>query len=64
MRDELDSRAWIAHHTNFSADLEAALRTLTRRLATIDLGRGPAAHLVAAVLASSLTLTTLGFTIS
>jgi len=63
MRDELDARAWIAHHDSFSTDLEAGVRNLARRLAAIDFGKAPAAHLAAAVLASSLTLATLGVTI-
>ncbi len=63
MRDELDARGWTAHHDSFSADLDAGVRTLVRRLAGLDFGRAPAAHLAAALLASSLTLATLGFTI-
>ena len=64
MRDELDARAWTAHHDDFSAAIDAGARALARRLARIDFGRAPAAHLAAALLASSLTLATLGFTIS
>jgi len=63
MRAELDARACIAHHDNFSTDLEAGARARVRRLAAIDFGKAPAARLAAAVLASSLTLATLGFTI-
>ena len=63
MRDELDARAWTAHHDRFSADLESALGSLVRHLRRIELRRAPAAHLASALVASGLTLTTLAFTL-
>ena len=63
MRDELDARAWTAHHDRFSADLRSAVRGLARRLGQVELRRAPAAHLASALIASGLTLTTFAFTI-
>jgi hypothetical protein len=62
MRDELDLRGWTAHHETFSASVDNELRALARWLKGIDLGRAPAAHLIAAVLATSLTLVGVGLT--
>lgn len=62
MRDEIDARAWNAHHEGFSAAIDTGSRSLARRLAAIDFGRAPAAHLIAALLATSLTLFTVGVT--
>ena len=64
MRDEMDARAWTAHHDRFSADLGSAVRGLARRLSEVELRRAPAAHLASALIASGLTLTTLALTIA
>ena len=62
MRDEMDARIWTAHHDQFSRSIESAAGRLARKLGGIDFGRAPAAHFIAAVLATSLTLVTVSLT--
>lgn len=64
MRDEIDARVWAAHHDRFSASIEAGARALARTLGGIELGRGLAGQLIAALLATSLTLVTLGASVA
>ena len=64
MRDEMDARIWAAHHDQFSTSIEAGARALAHRLGRIELGRGFAGQLLAALLASSFTLVTLGASIA
>lgn len=64
MRDELDARIWAAHHDHFAASIEAGVRALARRLGKIELGHGIAGQLLAALLATSFTLVTLGASIA
>ena len=62
MRDELEARIWSANHDLFSRSLESGVRRVARRIGRIEFGRAPAAHFIAAVLATSLTLVTVGIT--
>lgn len=62
MRDEMDARIWTAHHNLFSSSIESGAGRLARKIRDIDFGRAPAAHFIAAVLATSLTLVTVSLT--
>jgi hypothetical protein len=64
MRDEMDARLWTAHHDQFSAAISDGARVLTRRLGKIEPGHRFAGQLLAVVLATSLTLITLGASIT
>lgn len=64
MRDEIDARLWTAHHDSFSAAIGEGARALARRLGTVRLGHGATDQLLAAMLATSLTLITLGASIA
>ena len=59
MRDEMDARAWVENHQQFSASVDQALSALAtrfrRRLPSLD---GTPAHLLSVAGALALTLLT------
>lgn len=64
MRDEMDARLWVAQHDEFSTAISDGARGLARRLGRIDPGHRFAGQVLAVVLATSLTLITLGASIA
>ena len=64
MRDELDARIWAAHHDQFTDTIARGAARIARGLGTLELGRGPAGQVLAALLASSVSLAVIGSSIT
>ena len=60
MRDEMDARLWVAHHSEFTGSMNDGRLALERRLGGTSVARGPAGQILAAFVATGLTLITIG----